>query len=85
MDLNILDFWKGNQPRYLELAAMTRDILSIPISTVASESAFSIGGRILDQFQSSRNPNVAQVIVCNRDWIFRNGGTDFNMLISQHC
>ncbi|KAI9174084.1 hypothetical protein LWI28_011706 [Acer negundo] len=73
MDLNILDFWKRNQPRYPELAAMARDVLSIPISTVASESAFSIGGRVLDQFRSSPSSNVAQAIVCSRDWIFGNG------------
>ncbi|KAK1564832.1 hypothetical protein Q3G72_012513 [Acer saccharum] len=82
MDLNILDFWKGNQPRYPELAAMARDVSSIPISTVASESAFSISGRVLDQFRSSLSPNVAQAIVCSRDWIFGNGGIDFNKLIS---
>ncbi|KAK1562265.1 hypothetical protein Q3G72_009084 [Acer saccharum] len=73
MDLNILDFWKGNQPRYPELAAMARDVLSIPISTVASESTFSISGRVLDQFRSSLSSNVAQAIVCSRDWIFGNG------------
>ena len=82
MDLNILDFWKGNQPRYLELAAMARDVLSIPISTVAFESAFSIGGRVLDQFRNSLSLNVAQAIFCSHDWIFGNGDNDFNMLIS---
>ncbi|XP_019173402.1 PREDICTED: zinc finger BED domain-containing protein RICESLEEPER 1-like [Ipomoea nil] len=49
VDLNILHFLKGNQFRYPQLAAMARDILSIPVSTVASESTFSVGGRILDQ------------------------------------
>ncbi|KAL4563192.1 hypothetical protein LXL04_027228 [Taraxacum kok-saghyz] len=51
-DINVLSFWKAHQYRYPELASMTRDILSIPVSTVASESAFSNGGRVLDQYRS---------------------------------
>ncbi|KAK2642248.1 hypothetical protein Ddye_024011, partial [Dipteronia dyeriana] len=59
--------------RYPELAAMARDVLSVPISTVASESAFSMGGRVLDQFRSSLLPNVAEALVCSCDWILGNG------------
>ena len=32
------------------LSKLARDVLVVPISTVASESAFSTGGRILDPF-----------------------------------
>jgi hypothetical protein len=46
--LDILSFWTGNKFHYPEIDAMARDILSIHISTVASESIFSIGGRMID-------------------------------------
>ncbi|XP_024978929.1 zinc finger BED domain-containing protein RICESLEEPER 2-like [Cynara cardunculus var. scolymus] len=42
-NLNILDYWKTYEVRYPTLARIARDILAIPISTVASESVFSIG------------------------------------------
>ncbi|KAL4637861.1 hypothetical protein ACB092_03G107800 [Castanea dentata] len=68
--LDILAFWKGNEFRYLELAAMACDVLSIPISTVASESTFSVGGRVIDQFRSALKPDVVEALVCSRDWLY---------------
>nr|GEU37124.1 zinc finger BED domain-containing protein RICESLEEPER 2 [Tanacetum cinerariifolium] len=43
---DILQWWKVNGPRFPTVARMARDILAIQISTVASESAFSTGGRV---------------------------------------
>jgi len=74
VELDVLEFWKGNQFRYPELSCMARDILSIPISTVASESAFSVGGRVLDQYRSSLKPAVVETLVCTRDWLFGDKG-----------
>ena len=45
--LDILAFWKGNEFRYPELAAMARDILSIPISTVARNPLLVLGDESL--------------------------------------
>ena len=44
MDLEILQYWESNCGHFLELSLIGRDIMSIPITTFASESAFSIGG-----------------------------------------
>lgn len=69
-DLNVLDHWKLLQGRYPIVSQMAKDVLAIPISTVASESVFSIGGRVLDAFQSSLKPDTAEELVCVRDWVF---------------
>ena len=72
-NLDILAHWKANASRYPVLSLMARDILAIPISTVAFESTFSIGGRVLDCYQSALKPNIVQAIVCLKDWTFEGG------------
>ena len=51
------------------MSHLALDVLAIPISTVASESAFSTGGRILDPFRSSLTPFMVQALVCTQDWL----------------
>ncbi|KAL4603777.1 hypothetical protein ACB092_10G148000 [Castanea dentata] len=75
--LDILAFWKGNEFRYPELSAMARDILSIHISTIASESTFSAGGQVIDQFRSALKLNVMEALVCTRDWLYADIGNVF--------
>ncbi|KAK1583952.1 hypothetical protein Q3G72_028543 [Acer saccharum] len=66
-ELDVLTWWKGQQMHYPILSHLARDVLTIPISTVASESAFSIRGRVLDQYRSSLSPDTVQALVCTRD------------------
>ena len=71
VNLDILAHWKANVSRYPVLSLMARDILAIPI--LASESAFSIGGRVLDCYRSALKPNIVQAIVCLKDRTFEGG------------
>ena len=71
---DILLFWKGNEFRYPEVAAMTCDILSIPISTVTSESTFSTSRRVIDQYRSSLKLDIVEALVCTKDWLYGQQG-----------
>ncbi|XP_038895827.1 zinc finger BED domain-containing protein RICESLEEPER 2-like [Benincasa hispida] len=59
-DFDILDWWKGNSSRYKILSKIARDLLAVPVSTVASESAFSTSGKVIDPFRTSLSPTTVE-------------------------
>ena len=63
-DFDILIWWKLNSHRFPILSHMACDVLVAPISTVASEFAFSTGGRVLDTYLYSRLAKRVQALIC---------------------
>ncbi|XP_042519268.1 probable disease resistance protein At5g66900 [Macadamia integrifolia] len=62
-DYDVLAYWKSCQAQYPDLSRLARDILAIPVSTVASESAFSAGGRVLDKYRNRLIPKNVEALV----------------------
>ena len=58
-----------NSSRYRVISQITRDVLAIPVSIVASKSAFSIGGRVLDSFHSSLSLNTVEALIGTQNWL----------------
>jgi hypothetical protein len=58
-----------NSTKFPVLAQIARIVLAIPITTVASESAFSTRGRVLDPFRSSLAPITVEALVCTQNWL----------------
>ena len=72
----ILNWWKVNSLKYRLLSKVSHDVLAIPLSTVAFESAFSTGGRVLDPFRSSLLLNTIKMLICAQNWFRANNIID---------
>ncbi|KAG2582497.1 hypothetical protein PVAP13_6KG109972 [Panicum virgatum] len=66
---DILAWWKNQTDEYPILAKIARDLLAVQVSTVASESAFSAGGRVVDPFCSHLDPEMVEALICIKDWV----------------
>ncbi|CAN1251051.1 Putative AC transposase [Linum perenne] len=69
VDFDVLMWWRLNGAKYPTLQEMARDLLAIPITSVASESAFSSGGRLLDPHRSRLHFSLVEAMMCTRSWI----------------
>ncbi|KAG4162492.1 hypothetical protein ERO13_D01G118050v2 [Gossypium hirsutum] len=76
--IDVLDYWSKSLVRYNELSLLARDLLAIPISNVASESAFSMDKKVITPLKSSLTPKTVQVVVCLDDWMRAKGFSTSN-------
>ncbi|KAL4596310.1 hypothetical protein ACB092_12G155100 [Castanea dentata] len=68
-DFDILGWWKSNGLKYPTLQRIARDILAIPVTTVASEFAFSTSGRLLSPHCSRLHPKTIEAMMCAQNWL----------------
>uniref|UniRef100_A0ACD5YB27 Uncharacterized protein n=1 Tax=Avena sativa TaxID=4498 RepID=A0ACD5YB27_AVESA len=78
-NFDLLNWWKVNSLRYPVLAKMARRFLTIPASSVSSESTFSTGGRVLDDYRSSLKPYMVEALVCGGSYI-KGAHKDLNVM-----
>jgi hypothetical protein len=69
VEFDALEWWKANTLKYRILSMLAKDILSIPITTVSSESTFSAGGRVIDPHRASLSIDTVQMLLCGSDWV----------------
>ncbi|KAM2191992.1 hypothetical protein ACFX1Q_027731 [Malus domestica] len=67
---DILKWWKlKGRSTYPTLALIVKGVLPIQVLTVASESAFSAGKRVIDPFRSTLLPQTVESLICLQNWL----------------
>ncbi|CAN1298162.1 Zinc finger BED domain-containing protein RICESLEEPER 2 [Linum perenne] len=64
-----VEWWKTERTKYKILSKMACEIMAIPITSVASEAAFSAGGRVIDPSRSSLGQKTIEALLCSQDWL----------------
>ncbi|MBA0783302.1 hypothetical protein Gotri_001033 [Gossypium trilobum] len=67
------DYKRKSSVQYNELSLLAHDLLEIPISIVASESAFSMGRKVITPLRSSLKSKTVQAVACFDDWMRAKG------------
>ncbi|XP_056850857.1 zinc finger BED domain-containing protein RICESLEEPER 2-like [Raphanus sativus] len=69
VDFDVLSWWKLHHIKFHVLSEMARDLLAMQVSSVASESAFSTSGRILEPYRSCLTHYMTEVLMCTEQWM----------------
>jgi hypothetical protein len=67
-ELDIINWWQVAGIKYPTLRKIARDIMPIPVTTVASESVFSTGGRVISPHRSRLAPKTVEALMCMQAW-----------------
>lgn len=68
-NFDVLMWWMVNESKFPILSVMAKDILSIPVTTVASEATFSAGKRVIDPKRASMHSETVEMLLCGGDWV----------------
>ena len=62
-NFDILSWWKGTGVKYPTLQCIVRDILAVPVSTVALKSPFSTNERLLGPHYNRLHPKTLEALM----------------------
>ena len=64
---DILTWWKGKEQQFPILSTMAKDLLTVQASMVASESVFSLSGRVISLRRTKLTPTSVEMCICLKD------------------
>jgi hypothetical protein len=67
-EFNLMNWWHEHKLTFPILSIMARDIMAVPVSTVSSESCFSLTGRVIEERRRRLQPLTVEMLTCVKDW-----------------
>ena len=67
-NFDIMKWWKSHEFSFPVLSKMTRDLLTPPVSIVASKYAFSIAENIIGDRRTTLAVEMLEALICLKDW-----------------
>ncbi|KAG9158265.1 hypothetical protein Leryth_000397 [Lithospermum erythrorhizon] len=68
-EFDVVGWWRLNKEKYPTLSRMARDVLSVPVCTVAQDSVFSNVPTEMDRYRSSLRPETVEALICAKAWL----------------
>eukprot|EP00267_Zea_mays_P051787 XP_020404781.1 uncharacterized protein LOC109944431 [Zea mays] len=65
---SILGWWHGHKLTYHVLSILAKDVMTVPASTISSESTFSLVGRVIKERRRWLTSDMVEVLSCIKDW-----------------
>ena len=62
-------WWKEHQNEYPILSLIAKDYLSIQVTSVAAEQAFSVAGNTITPTRNKLDPETTRATLCLKSWI----------------
>jgi hypothetical protein len=67
-DFDLLSWWHEHETTYPILSILAKNVLTVPVSTISSESAFSLTGKIIEERRRSLGSSMVEVLTYLKDW-----------------
>jgi hypothetical protein len=67
-EFDILSWWHEHKSNYPILSLLAKDVLTVPVSTISSESIFSLAGRLIEERRRSLTSEMVDILICLKDW-----------------
>jgi hypothetical protein len=63
----VLAWWHEHKLTYPVLSILAKDVITVPISTISSESAFSTTGRIIEERRRKLGSDTVEMLALVKD------------------